>query len=74
MGLKEVMLICWRCRLEFDGGVRMVLQHRQLHRLFISILCTAIILTVLCLYSFHATLCVARLLSWRCISTVRSYP
>ena len=60
--------------MEGGEGERALLQHRQLHRLFTSILCTAIILTVLCLYSFYATLCVARLLSGRCISTVRSYP
>ena len=50
-----------------------VLQHRQLHRIFWTILCTAIYSTVLCL-PFYAALCIARLLSGRCISTVRSYP
>jgi len=44
-----------------------LLQHRQLHRIFWTILCTAIYYTVLCL-PFYATLCVARLLSGRCVS------
>jgi len=39
-----------------------LLQHRQLHRIFISILCTAKYSTVLCL-PFYATLCTARLLA-----------
>ena len=49
--------------MEGGEGERALLQHRQLHRLFTSILCTAITLTALCLYSFYATLCFARLLS-----------
>jgi len=52
------------------------LQHRQLHRIFWTILCTAKHSTALCLPSY-ATLMyrsTARLRRGRCISTVRSYP
>ena len=45
-----------------DHLTETLLQHRQLHRLFTSILCTAIELTVLCLSSYSA-LCIARLLN-----------
>jgi len=59
--------------MEGGEGERALLQHRQLHRIFWTILCTAIYSTALCL-PFYTTLCIARLLSGRCISTVRSYP
>ena len=59
--------------MEGGEGERALLQHRQLHRIFWTILCTAIFLLYYACPSY-ATLSIARLLSGRCISTVRSYP
>ena len=59
--------------MEGGEGERALLQHRQLHRIFVPILCTAIYLLYYARPSMPLYV-IARLLSGRCISTVRSYP